>query len=79
MTGPQISSQHGRIAALEIGEVAWIEAPLDKLVGIQRRISNVTHRLEAMTPMRFKTRTYTAVGSVGLGDVVYLIRVEKTI
>jgi len=78
MSGPQANSTNGKIVALKVGEVIWIEAPPDKLKGVQQRISNVTHRPETMKHMQFKTRTYTAVGSVGQGDICYLIKVERT-
>lgn len=71
------SAQHS-LSLLEVGEHLWIETTQEKWASeMSRAVVPRSRRLGVMKEREFVARVYTAVGTK-VGDIHYLIKVERT-
>jgi hypothetical protein len=73
----QTKSLNANLAKMQVGAVRWIEVPLDKSSAIVRRITAASRYPAQMKNWKFTCRTFTAIGSEKLGNIVYLLRIER--
>ena len=77
MAKPHPGSLNDRISKLDVGGRLYEEHPLDECVGIQRLVATRSRRPTSMEGMEFITGLFTAIAAAQIGDVRYLVCVER--
>jgi hypothetical protein len=76
---PSRGSLNDKLNRLEVDERLYLETRLDNCEYLQKRIQIPDDRRPlCMAGMKFKTSKYTAVCGNRLGDVRFLVAVERT-
>jgi hypothetical protein len=76
---PTKGSLNDKLNRLEVDERMYLETPLVNCDYLQKRVQIPDSRRPlCMAGMKFKTVKYTAVCGNQLGDVRYLVAVERT-
>lgn len=71
-------SLNSHLGAMAQGEYLYLETTLDNVRSIQRMVSSASRWPKHMEGWQFTTKAMTGVGPV-IGDVTYLVRIERTI
>ena len=72
-------SHNSRLLALEVGEYFYIETTADKLGHTMRTVNTPkTRRPEALAGREFACSAWTAVAAGQVGNVVVLVKVQRT-
>ena len=84
MSKPKGTLHHGSIqhqlAELPKGEVAWFETTLEQRAAHQRALAVPrSRRTDEMKKRPFATTVFTAVSASKVGEIRYLIRVERVL
>jgi hypothetical protein len=74
--GPREGSLKFLLLGLQVGECLYFESSLEKYSMKMRTIHADASRIGV--DMKFSCRLYTAVGAGEVGDIVYLVRVQRT-
>lgn len=72
-------SLNASLSRLSVGEVIYIERERDQCASLQRAVSAKSRWPKSMQGWQIKTSTYTAVGSAAVGDIKFLVRVERVV
>jgi hypothetical protein len=75
--GPKPGSRADRLGTMQRGDVHWLETTADTWINDMKNcVPARTRRTGIPASREFTTAVYTAIGSA-VGDIRYLIRIER--
>lgn len=73
----QQGSLNDMLRVMSVGQCIYIESTTHDYLNVMRRVTVKSRYPDSMRDFQFSCNSYTAVGSKKMGDIKYLVRVER--